>query len=420
MSMFRSFFPTPRIFFLSALFWTAAVMAAWFLGLGTWEFALETAGGYVPVPVEGERPPFMNPSRLWIYTYIILSGIIFAVFWHMRSGHRWVWWSVSGSTLIMLVTYFNVQISLFLNDWYGSIYDLLQKALTTPNSVTLSEFYGELGTVAPILIINITALVLLDFFISHYLFRWRTAMNDYYMHYWPMLRHIEGAAQRVQEDTSRFARIVEGLGVSFVRSVMTLIAFLPLLWSLSANVTELPILGEVDGSLVYIALISAIAGTVLLAAVGIKLPGLEFNNQKVEAAYRKELVYGEDNSDRCEPLTAMELFANVRANYYRLYFHYLYFGIARWTYLQGANFIPFIMLGPTIVSGAITFGIFTQITNAFDRVEESFKFLANSWTTIIDLISIYKRLVSFEAIVSHYPMPDEGPAPLGTPYVPAE
>ena len=36
-------------------------------------------------------------------------------------------------------------------------------------------------------------------------------------------------------------------------------------------------------------------GTVLLMVVGIKLPGLQFNNQKVEAAYRKELVYGEDH-----------------------------------------------------------------------------------------------------------------------------
>jgi peptide/bleomycin uptake transporter len=38
-------------------------------------------------------------------------------------------------------------------------------------------------------------------------------------------------------------------------------------------------------------------GTGLLA-VGIKLPGLEFKNQRVEAAYRKELVYGEDDEPR--------------------------------------------------------------------------------------------------------------------------
>ena len=44
------------------------------------------------------------------------------------------------------------------------------------------------------------------FFVSHYVFRWRTAMNDYFMAHWPRLRHIEGASQRVQDDTMRFSR----------------------------------------------------------------------------------------------------------------------------------------------------------------------------------------------------------------------
>ena len=35
--------------------------------------------------------------------------------------------------------------------------------------------------------------------------------------------------------------------------------------------------------------------------MGIKLPGLNFNNQLVEAAYRKELVFGEDHPDRAQP-----------------------------------------------------------------------------------------------------------------------
>ena len=55
-----------------------------------------------------------------------------------------------------------------------------------------------------------------------------------------------------------------------------------------------------------------IFGTGLLAIVGIKLPGLEFKNQRVEAAFRKELVYGEDDTSRAQPPTLKELFADVR------------------------------------------------------------------------------------------------------------
>jgi peptide/bleomycin uptake transporter len=113
------------------------------------------------------------------------------------------------------------------------------------------------------------------------------------------------------------------------------------------------------------------------------------------------------------PATVKELYEGVRKNYYRLYFNYLYFNVARFAYLQGSSFIPLVALGPTIVSGTITLGIFTQINNAFDRVEESFKFFANVWTTIIDLISIYKRLISFEKIIYQ----DED---ASTVFVPAE
>jgi peptide/bleomycin uptake transporter len=219
------------------------------------------------------------------------------------------------------------------------------------------------------------------------------------MEHWDKLRLVEGAAQRVQEDTKRFAGIMEGLGSAFVSSIMTLIAFLPLLWNLSKEVTELPLFGAVEGSLVFLALISAAFGTVLLAAVGYRLPGLEFNNQKVEAAYRKELVYGEDNAERAAPPTVKKLYAGVRFNNFKLYFNYLYFNVFRFAYLQGATFIPLIALGPSMVAGMLTFGVYQQISNAFNRVENSFQFLVNSWPTIVELMSIHKRLMAFESII---------------------
>ena len=178
---------------------------------------------------------------------------------------------------------------------------------------------------------------------------------------------------------------------------MTLFAFLPILWELSKKITEVPLLGQVDHALVYIAILFALFGTAVLAAVGVKLPGLEFNNQKVEAAYRKELVYGEDNSDRAAPPTIQELFSNVRKNYFRLFFHYMYFDVAKWSYLQFGVLVPYIALGPTIISGAITLGVMQQIVRAFGRVEGSFQFLVRSWSIIVELISVYKRLRAFEA-----------------------
>ncbi|SMY32753.1 Peptide antibiotic transporter SbmA [Photobacterium malacitanum] len=313
---------------------------------------------------------------------------------------RWFLWSIVGSAVILYVTWYKVQIDVEVNEWFGSFYDLIQKALAKPNAVTFDEFLAGCIEFFNIVSVYIIIAVILDFFVRHYVFRWRTAMNNYYMKHWDKISHIEGASQRVQEDTMRFARIVESLGVSFMRSLMTLFAFLPILWVLSENITELPWIGAVDRSLVYLAIISALFGTVLLAIVGVHLPGLEFKNQKVEAAYRKELVFGEDNSQRAEPETVKELFVNVRQNYFNLYRHYLYFDIAKWSYIQYTVIVPYIALGPAIVSGALTLGVLQQILRAFGKVEESFQFLVHSWSTIVELMSIYKRLRAFEVQIN--------------------
>ena len=254
------------------------------------------------------------------------------------------------------------------------------------------------------------------FLVSHYIFRWRTAMNDYYVVNWQKLRLIEGASQRVQEDTMRFASTVEDLGVSLVDSVMTLIAFLPILWGLSSFVKDLPIIGAVPQALVIIAVIWAIFGTGLLALAGIRLPGLQFRNQRVEAAYRKELVLGEDRAEMAQPPTLLELFSNVRRNYFRIYLNYLYFNVARYGYLQAGVLVPYVALAPTIVAAGFTLGVMQQILRAFGQVESSFQYLVNSWSTIVELMSIHKRLRAFEATLQDEPLSpieSETPATVG-------
>lgn len=311
-------------------------------------------------------------------------------------SRNWLHWSLAGSIAILWSIWYQVELNVQINDWYGEFFDLIQKALASPNAITFEEFLAGITGFLRLATLWIIVQVGTSFFASHYVFRWRTAMNNYYMSHWPNVRMVEGAAQRVQEDTMRFASIVENLGVHFIRSILTLIAFLPILWDLSLHIKELPWLGPVDHSLTYLAIISAIFGTVVVGLAGYKLPGLEFNNQLVEAAYRKELVYGEDHEDRADPLSVRELFDNVRKNYYRLYLHYGYFNFARFAYIQYSVLLPLIAMGPAIVAGSITFGIFRQISNAFEQVESSFQYLVHSWSTIVELLSIYKRLQKFE------------------------
>jgi peptide/bleomycin uptake transporter len=98
------------------------------------------------------------------------------------------------------------------------------------------------------------------------------------------------------------------------------------------------------------------------------------------------------------------LFRDVRANYFRLYLNFLYFNIARYGYLQASAMVAYISLGPTIVAGGLTLGVLNQTLRAFGRVEGSFQYLVNSWSTIVSLISIYKRLRAFEALMHDEPL----------------
>jgi len=318
-------------------------------------------------------------------------------------ARQWALWAWPGAALIFFGTWYQVQIDVKINDWFGGFYDVVQKALSKPGEVTLSEFFGFLLSFGELAGTYVLVAVLLGFYTKHWVFRWRNAMNDFYMAHWQTLRQIEGASQRVQEDTKRFATIMETLGSNMMDSLMTLFAFLPILWTLSKKVSEVPILGQVDHALVYVAILFALLGTVALALVGIKLPGLEYNNQRVEAAYRKELVHGEDDAGRAGPPVVRDLFSHVRTNYFRLFFHYLYFDVAKWSYLQFSVLIPLIALAPTVVAGIITLGAMQQITRAFDRVEASFQFLVLSWSTIVELVSVYKRLAAFERHMADAP-----------------
>src|SRR3954454_24673011 len=386
--MFVSFFPRPNLFFPSAILWTALAMAVWY--------------GFASNLFQGPENPvglatFWSASALWFDLYFVLAVAIFAAAWMLFAPHPWAAWSILGSALILFTSYFQVQVSVAINSWYGPFYDLVQAALSRSAPVTVERFYSELSTFAGIAFVAVVVGVMTRFFVSHYIFRWRTAMNDFYMANWPRLRAIEGASQRVQEDTMRFANTIGGLGVNLISAVLTLLAFLPVLVRLSANVREQPLIGSIPYPLVFAAVIWSVLGTGALALIGIRLPGIEFFNQRVEAAYRKELVLGEDDPARANPPTVRELFGDIRRNYFRLYLNFLYFNVGRIVYLQTDVIFPYVLLGPTIVAGKITLGAMNQILNAFTQVRNAFQYLINSWSTIVDLISIYNRLRAFEA-----------------------
>lgn len=311
---------------------------------------------------------------------------------------KWALWAYGGGAVLLVSLFIQVQFTVMINEWYGSFYTMLQKA--TEHDV--SELWLGIRQFLTIAVPYIVIATITAYFTRIYAFRWREAMTFAYVEKWQKVEEeIEGSSQRIQEDIYRFARIVESLGLQVVRAIMTLFAFLPILWGLSSGV-EIPYIKDIPGSLVWLALVVSLGGLIISWFVGIKLPGLEYNNQRVEAAFRKELVYAEDDKVNFgQTPTIIGLFTSLKFNYHRLFLHYGYFDLWLNSFEQVLVIVPFIIMGPGLFTGLITLGVLIQVSNAFDKVRESFSIFISNWTTITELRSIFKRLKEFEVNIKY-------------------
>ena len=313
------------------------------------------------------------------------------------NSKKWFLWAWIGSFVILSSLWVQVVIDVKINEWFGVFYDMIQKALAEPNAVSIEEYFGSLFSFITLAGMYIAVYVAISFFTAHFLFRWRTAMVEWYHSVYDKARKIEGASQRVQEDTIKFTRIMEGLGTSLIESIMILIQFVPILFGLSIGI-PIFFFGDWEYGLIVGALIWTIGGTVFLIVLGLilRLVGVEYDLQKQEAAYRKILVIAEDN-ETVRPKRIDELFDDVRKIHYLSYLRYLYFNIGRIAYLQANVLSAYVFLAPAIVAGVVTLGVMQQIIRAFGRVEGSMQYLLKAWPTIIELASVYKRLREFES-----------------------
>ncbi len=320
---------------------------------------------------------------------------------------HWFYWSWIGSFIILSSLWVQVEIDVKINEWFGVFYDMIQKALAEPNAVSIEEYFASLFSFITLAGMYIAVYVAISFFTAHYLFRWRTSMVEWYHSVYDKARKIEGASQRVQEDTIKFTRIMEGLGTSLIESIMILIQFIPILFGLSVGI-PIFFFGEWEYGLIVGALIWTIGGTVFLIVLGLilRLVGVEYDLQKQEAAYRKILVIAEDDGN-VRPKRIEELFDDVRKIHFLSYIRYLYFNIGRIAYLQANVLSAYVFLAPAIVAGVVTLGVMQQIIRAFGRVEGSMQYLLKAWPTIIELASVYKRLREFESRIKQEDLIDE-------------
>jgi len=222
-------------------------------------------------------------------------------------------------------------------------------------------------------------------------FQWRQAITLDYLYRWRIVSkarfELESVSQRVQDDAYKLTKGIDSLVQGVLIALLQVATFLPLLWSLTSSLPGLA------GHLVSINLSVALSGIAISSVVGRYLITLEYNNQAVEAAFRKELVYAEDGVEGFGLLvTCHRLFCTLRANYYTLFLHLIYFEFWQALFNRCEELIPMLILGDAVYQGNISLGTFMQIAGAYQTVTGGLTMLIQRWVEFNELLSVVRRL----------------------------
>ena len=336
---------------------------------------------------------------------------------------------VAWGGLVVVVGYscFVASVKAQLNEFYERFYDLLQKGGDVdPPSGEYEDAYADYRTevtkqlwqfaliVAPL----VSATPACKWVRSAWAFLWRTALMRSYLAAWDTQREpIEGASQRLHEDTQRFASGLEGCLIVVLDAMFTLAVFSPILLRLGAEGASPIDLGDAtEGWLWAFAFLASLIGLSGSAILGQNLVGLEVANQRVEALLRKDLVLLETTpavivgtqppiDERYAAFLPQTYFRNtlesLTKNYFALFKHFGLLNFWLSFFDQVMIIAPYALAAPLVfardVDKRITLGTLIKVSNSFEKVFSSLSVIAENWGAINDFRSTYRRLREFEA-----------------------
>ena len=245
--------------------------------------------------------------------------------------------------------------------------------------------------------------------------RWRIWLTRLYLGEWLekqvyyrlelASRGTDNPDQRIAEDLRQFTSGTLSLSLGVLSSVVTLISFIAILWSVSGPLSFM--LGSaaitIPGYMVWAAVAYALVASVLTHYVARPLIGLNFQQERFEADFRFNLVRLRENAEgvalyRGEAPERGNLLARVekiRANWWQLMRYTKRFTGFSAGYGQIALIFPFLVGAPRYFSGAITLGGLMQIANAFGEVQGALSWFVNNYDILASWRASIDRLLTF-------------------------
>lgn len=337
---------------------------------------------------------------------------------YFRSEQKWK--ARAFLVAIVALNLLSVYLYVLYTEWYKFFYNAME-------SRNQAEFWAQLLRFAWIAFAMIIVAVY-KFYLTQLLeIRWRQWMTDHYLARWLSgkafyrieLSRYSGARsspdnpdQRIQEDLNLFTTYSVSLSMGILNAIVTLVTFIAMLWTIGGTF-DLTVGGttyEIQGFMVWAALLYCVGGTVITHYIGRRQIPLNFQQQRYEADFRHHMVRIREYSeaialDKGETVEKQQLdtrFAKVVGNYLTLLkaqknltWFTSFFG-------QAAVVFPVIISAPRLFSGAIKIGDLMQIMTAFDRVQTSLSWLIDNYDRFAIWAATTERLTSFEeSIAAH-------------------
>ena len=321
----------------------------------------------------------------------------------------WVWLGV-----LLLSVMISVRISVLLSYFSNDLYTSLQVAFeaTSANEEVMRAdairgFWNALIIFGILATIYISQVMLDIYLTQRFIIRWRTWLTDRLTGDWLGDRayyrgrftdsKTDNPDQRIQADVDIFTTGTGGspnsptvgtgamLLFGAISSVSTVVAFIPILWNLSFDVTVFGV--TLPKALFWVAFVYVFFATVVAFWIGRPLIRLSFRNELTNAAFRYALVRLRDaaeavgfyRGETTERGLLRTRYDNIITNYRAYVRRTLQFTGWNLGMSQIITPLPLIVQAPNLFSGKMDFGDVTQSASAFSNISDSLSFFRNAY-----------------------------------------
>ncbi len=233
------------------------------------------------------------------------------------------------------------------------------------------------------------------------------------LHY--QLNFMPGAAdnpdQRITENTRWATAMAVDLLVGLLGSILTLISFLGILWTLSGSLHVAFGAQEFDipGYMVWAALLYAVIGSVLTLLLGAPMVDINIRRNQAEGDHRFALIRMRENSEGIalirgesdEERGLRAAFGRVISVMKELYGRERMLMYLTSAYGMIAGVVPIVVASPRYFAGAITLGVLMQITQAFLEVTRSLNWFVDKFPLLADWRSHIERVAALDDTFEH-------------------